>query len=325
MAGCNVTTCHRWARKYSRAHDIFLTFSWISQEESNKVSRYFVTCFNVTQQFAADFKLPKSKGGGEFSIKYLETVFNKEAGSGEFFIEFEEKVWEHKLVERFVSQGAGQVSTITFANNDGGDSAANALARIFLEQEKYGAYTRGHCPPSLLDKAMTKRETIKAAQQKQKPSQEFDEKTAAAIKHSLETSAVKLEHIELGVQSQAAQLSGIQDGVCNVIPDYQKEIAKLKQDLAHKTKLCDRIEGQKGRLTMEINRLNFELGERNDEAEALRLQKHEQSKKIQELLQQLDMCKSIALLKQMQEEAQHTAEILSSTLAEERAAKRVCA
>jgi septal ring factor EnvC (AmiA/AmiB activator) len=134
---------------------------------------------------------------------------------------------------------------------------------------------------------------------------------------------VKLEHIELGVQSQAAQLSGIQDGVCNVIPDYQKEIAKLKQDLAHKTKLCDRIEGQKGRLTMEINRLNFELGERNDEAEALRLQKHEQSKKIQDLLQQLDMCKSIALLKQMQEEAQHTAEILSSTLAEERAAKRV--
>jgi hypothetical protein len=291
--------------------------------KSVKMSRYYVSCFNVTQEFAADFKFPKSKGGGLFSIKYMECVFNKEAGSGEFFIEFDEYVWEHKLVECLTSQGAGQVSAITFANNDGGDSAANALARIFLEQEKYGGYTRGHCPPSLLDKAKTKREAIKAAQQKQMPSQEFDEKTAAAIKHSLEASAVKLEHIELGVQSQAAQLSGIQDGVCNVIPDYQKEIAKLKQDLAHKTKLCDRIEGQKGRLTMEINRLNFELGERNDEAEALRLQKHEQSKKIQDLLQQLDMCKSIALLKQMQEEAQHTAEILSSTLAEERAAKRV--
>jgi hypothetical protein len=37
---------------------------------------------------------------------------------------------------------------------------------------------------------------------------------------------------------------------------------------------------------------------------------------------QLDMCQSIALLKQMQEETQRTAEILSSTLEEERAAKR---
>ncbi len=120
---------------------------------------------------------------------------------------------------------------------------------------------------------------------------------------------------EVGVQSPVIKIESIQEGACT-------EIAKLKQDLAHKTKLCDRIEGQKGRLTMEIRRLSFELGERNDEAEALRLQKHEQSKKIQELLEQLDMCRSIALLKQMQEETQHTTEILANMLAEERAAKR---
>ena len=54
----------------------------------------------------------------------------------------------------------------------------------------------------------------------------------------------------------------------------------------------------------------------------LRKDKQIQSKKLQDLQVQLDMCQSIALLKQMQEETQRTAEILSSTLEEERAAKR---
>ena len=139
------------------------------------------------------------------------------------------------------------------------------------------------------------------------------------------------------------ELVDIKHSVCNVIPDYQKEIRALKDALAHKTKLCDRIENQKGRLTMEINKLRWELGERNDENETLMMDKRVSAKKIQDLQMQLDMCQSIALLKQMQEEAQRTAEILlstseglsststslastatslSATLAEERAAKR---
>lgn len=106
------------------------------------------------------------------------------------------------------------------------------------------------------------------------------------------------------------------------VEDYENEIKNLKEALAHKTKLCDRIEGQKGRLTMEINKLKWELGEKSEENETLRKDKQAQGKKIQELQEQLDLCQSIALLKQMQEEAQRTAEILSSTLAEERTTKR---
>ena len=73
---------------------------------------------------------------------------------------------------------------------------------------------------------------------------------------------------------------------------------------------------------MEINKLKWEVGELNDKATSLQLQNSQQNKKIQELQEQLDICKSIALLKQTHEELQRTAEILASTLEEERAAKR---
>ena len=73
---------------------------------------------------------------------------------------------------------------------------------------------------------------------------------------------------------------------------------------------------------MEINKLKWELGEQKDENAALVREKILTGKKIQDLQMQLDMCQSIALLKQMQEETQHTTEILASTLADEREAKR---
>lgn len=303
-------------------------FFLVAQEKSSKFNRIFVSCFNVTPEFAANFKFQKSKGQGEFTIKYMLVAFNKEAESGEFFIEFEEKVWEHKLIKSFQSQGACQVTTITFANNDGGESAANALVRIMVSQKKSGeGFTRGVCTPALYTKLHAKME--EAHRQEQLGAKEFDEKTAAAIKFSLDSieqgvqkQAADLVDIKQGVQSQGIELVDIRQGVCNVIPDYQNEIKGLKEALAHKTKLCDRIEGQKGRLTMEINKLKWELCEKSDENESLTREKILSGKKIQDLQMQLDVCQSIALLKQMQEEAQRTAEILSATLAEERAAKR---
>lgn len=313
----------------------FSDFFWIFQVSTNKIVRIFLTCFNVDPEFAASFRFQKAKGQGEFAVKHMLAAFNKEAGSGEFFIEFDEYVWEHKLIESFQAQGACQVSTITFAHNDGGESAANALVRILASQKKSGnAYTRGVCPPALYAKLHAKME--EAIRQEQLAAKEFDEKTKAAIMQSLQemdgkvkavndnvqSYGVKLESIEGGVQSQAVNLVDIKQGVCNVIPDYQNEVKALKEALAHKTKLCDRIEGQKGRLTMEINKLKWELGERKEEVESLRGDKLALARRAQELEVQLDMCQSIALLKQMQEEAQRTAEILASTLEEERAAKR---
>ena len=219
----------------------------------------------------------------------------------------------------------------TFANNDRSDSASNALLHVLTSQEKTNLkYTRGTCPPALVAKVQAKKAAEALIQSSS--SKEFDEKTLAAMRQSLalqeETKAavVKveggLESVKDGIQSQVVKLEGIEHGVCHVIPDYQKEIALLKSQLAHKTALCDRIEGQKGRLTYEINRQKLEIAESLAERESLRNAKMTHIKTIQDLQEQLDMCKGIAMLKQMMDETQHTTEILVSTLAEERENKR---
>ena len=255
-----------------------------------------------------------------FSIKYMEAVFNKEAESGEFFVEFVEPVLENKLVECFESHGAGQVTAITFAN-DGGDSAANALMRILQAQEKHGAHTRG-----MRSKALQK--SLTDIQNKSQPvsQQEFDEKTAAAIQFSLDhiesgvqSQAVKLEDIEQGVQSQAAKLDGIEQGVCHVIPDYQNEIAKLKDALAKKTAACDTIEGKLAYKTRLVNQQGKYIDKLDDEQKLLLQQNQALVRDNMLMKEQLELCQ---YLKQTLERSQHLADILSSTLADERAAKR---
>ena len=306
-----MTTPHLWSRKYFRLQEFFLIFSCFFQTNSVKMSRYFVSCFNITPEFFNGFAFPKSKGGGVFGIKYMEAVFNKEAESGEIFIEFDEYVWEHKLIECFESQGAGQVTTITFANNDGGDSAGNALVRILLAQEKHGGYSRGACPPALHAKAMAKR--TEAKQKLQTVSQqEFDEKTAAAIRLSL-------GNIETGVQSQAAKLDGIEQGVCHVIPDYQNEIVKLKDALAKKTAACDTIEGKLAYKTRVINQQGRYNDKLDEDQQLLAQQNRGLARENTLMKEQLELSQH---LKQTLEKSQHLADILSATLAEERAAKR---
>jgi hypothetical protein len=289
----------------------------------------------VCPEFASTFKFPKSKGHGEFGIKYMEAAFDKDAGSGEFFFEFEDYVWSHKLVKSFETQGAGQVMTCTFANLDGGDSAANALVCVFNSQVKTNiTYTRGTCTAALLTKAQAKLAEQKLSQASTK---EFDEKTVAAIKHSLalqeETKAAvvkvegSLEGVKDSMECQVVRLDGIQHGVCLVIPDYQKEIARLNSQLTHKTTLCDRIEWQKGRLTYEINKQKLQIGEGVTEKERIRIEnasvlaylhidKQAQAKTIQDLQEKLDMSHGIAMLRQMMDETQHTTEILGQMMNE---------
>lgn len=290
-----------------------------------KNARFFVTCFNVSPEFAANFKFEKSRGGGGFTVKYMLAAFDKEAGSGEFFMEFEDKVWEHKLVECFQSQGAGQVTTITFANNDGGESAANALVRVMTSQKKSGdGYTRGTCPPALYAKVHAKME--EAHSQEQLGAREFDEKTMAAIKQSLEqqqqvmvkvegglqSQAVELNGIKNGVQSQVVKLEGIENGVCQVIPDYQNEIRALKEALAKKTAACDTIEGKLAHKTRIINQQDAYIATLEVEKEIWSRTKMELQNRCTMLQEEFNMFRT---LRQM-------IDTLSTTLAEERMAKR---
>lgn len=296
-----------------------------------------MNCFNVNPEFAANFKFLKTKGGGEFGIKFMLAAFNKEVESGEFFIEFEDKVWEHKLIESFRTQGASQVITTTFANNDGGESAANALVRITACHKKFGeGYTRGACTPALLAKLHAKMEEA----ERQENLQEFDEKTSAAIKFSLaeqtvkleaigndvQSHAVKLESIEGGVQShavklesQAEDIGNIRQSVCNVILDLQTEIKDLKDALAKSQTARDITEGKMGHKTRLINQQDAYIFKLEEEQKAWIHEKKELLRSKTALQEELDQ---IRKLQKILENAGQLAEILSSTLADERAAKR---
>lgn len=265
----------------------------------------------MSPEFATNFKFQKTRGQEVFDIKYMLAAFDKEAGSGEFFIEFEDKVWEHKLVESFQSQGACQVTTITFANNDGGESAANALARIMTSQKKSGyGYRRGTCPPALYAKLHAKME--EAHRQEQLGAKEFDEKTSAAIQLSLEAHAVKLEAIGNDVQSQTVEIGDIKQGVCNVIPDYQNEIKTLKDALAKKTAACDTIEGRLAHKTRTINQLEAYVAVLEGEKQTWSRAKTELLDKFATLQEESNTLRNLRQIVM----------ILSTTLAEERAAKR---
>ena len=108
----------------------------------------------MSPEFASAFKFPKSKGEGFFTIKYLDAGFDKEAKMGEFFVEFNAKVKEHKLAQALERAGAGQVTITTFANNDGNESASQALCRVWAVSNKTGIrYTQGECNEALMIKA----------------------------------------------------------------------------------------------------------------------------------------------------------------------------
>jgi len=222
-----------------------------------KLNRYYVSCFNVAPVFTSDFKMPKSKGGGEFTVNYMDSAFNKEAEYGEFFIEFKEAVWEYKLVEQFESYGAGQVYTATFQNIDGGESASNALLRVWELAEKTGhRETRGECSGQLLAKAKAK---LEKHREEKAAKTEDDEKLQMGIKMSLENLDGKVVDVHEDVKSIEGKVDAMQQCVVTIIPDYQKENMSLKSQLAHKTKECDRIEGQKAHQTHIINMQNGKI------------------------------------------------------------------
>lgn len=255
----------------------------------------------------------------------MEAAFNKETGSFEMFIEFDEYVWEHKLVESLQSYGVCQVNTITFANNDGGDSAANALLRILSTQTTTGIkYTRGPCPPALLAKVQAKQQA--AALAAASASREFDEKTMAAIKQSLEqqqevmgkvegnlqSQSVELNGIKNDMQSQVVKLDGIENGVCNVIPDYQNEIRTLREALVKKTAACDTIEGKLAHKTRIINQQDSYIATLELEKQMWSRTKMELQHKYSLMQEEFNMARTLG----------HMIETLSTIFAEERAAKR---
>jgi hypothetical protein len=213
--------------------------------------RCFFVCFNVNPEFAREFKFAKSKGGGEFTIQYMNAGFNQEAEFGEFYIEFAEYIWEHKLVEALETAGASQVFVTTFPSKDWNESAANALCRVLTVMNKTGiSYTQGKCSETVLTKAQAK---FAESQKKQYETSEFDEKTAAAIKQSLadigETNKQSLA--EIGAVN--GKVDNIQEGVCHIIPELKTELERVKKVNQDLVLSRDQQEAKTARATHRIN------------------------------------------------------------------------
>jgi hypothetical protein len=239
----------------------------------------------VNPEFAGAFKFPKGRGEGYFTIKYVYAAFNKEAEMGEFYMEFEERVWSHKLVEALENAGATQITIMTFANNDGNESASNALARVRMVGDKTNeTFIQGTTGEVFLNQARAKLNASRQA----KVSAEFDEKTQAALKESLTTIDGKVDKVA--------------EGVCTIIPDYQQEIARLKLVVAHKTKECDRQEYERGKKTEECNKLTKKLLEANEQNLALKTECQKLQDNNTLLQDQVCLAKEIARLHKINEE-----------------------
>jgi len=248
---------------------------------SSKLNRVYVTCFNAVPGIVQDFKMPKSKGDGEFTINYMEGAYCKEGEFGEFYIEFQEKVWEHKVAEQFKSMGTGQVSTITFQHNDGQESASNALLRVMQLGEKTGyRETRGQCPASLLAKTSAKLDELKKAGVKG----EFDEKIQAALKASLDGINGGVGEIKDKVEGIHEDVRDVKDEMRTVVADLRTENALLTPENKRINLLRDQLEYKVGRQTSIENKLDFAV-----------VDLHEANKKIKTLEKELEVYKALDL------------------------------
>ena len=322
---------------------ILTIFLFFFQEKRVRVRKYFLYCYEVTPDFAKQFKFPKCDEGGEFRIRSMEAAFDKETQRGEFYIEFVDPVYDDNLIECFEAQGAKGVQTITFQYNDGSESAINALACVLTMQDKTGSkVTRG--VSSLLKDARDKQ--VKDAKQEELLSKEVSEKDAAAIKKSLEdvngnfkevkdgvhSCEVKLESCEVGivemkhdVKSHGVVMGDIKNGLCNVIPDYQIENKNLKADLKHQKWLCDVQESKTAAQTTKVNKLKAEISSFHVREDASLKREEAYLKRIKELEDILEVRKTIENAKQIAQLAQEDRAFLKEELAfarSERAASR---
>ena len=307
-----------------------------------KAKRFFVSCFDVTPDFATAFRYQKS----ENPIKYMEAGFEPDKRSGDFFIEFEEQIHDNELELCFEAQRAKGINVLTFPN-DGGKAASDALLHVMSLQNKHGLKISRGVFPSSLKKMFDEQ---KAAQDKLLMEQEVNLKTLAAEKMSLEEFKndmanvkeevhgigefqkakledisrvqVKLEDsvqsiengvqsIENGVQSQKDNIEDIKQKVCDVIAELQKQVKDLKEAVEYKKKLCDVQEFKTASQTRVVNQQKEAIADKDKEILTLRKReeahhKHEESlrEKIQELEGTLQVFKAMDRLNEMIQAAQ---------------------
>lgn len=202
--------------------------------------------------------MPKSRGEGEFNVTFMQGAYNKEGEFGEFYVEFKESVWDYKVAKQFKSMGAGQVNIITFQHNDGHESASNALLRVLQLGEKTGYHEkRGEYPAALYAKTQAKLEESR----KRNDKSEFDEKTQAALKASLDGIGEKVEDMHVDVKDVGVNIKDMRNQLGSINDALVEKIDFLEKENKRVNLLRDQLEYKVGKQTQIENKLIWALAD----------------------------------------------------------------
>ena len=243
------------------------------QVEKVLVKRCYVSIFNADQNLVQNFSIQKSRGSGDFLIQFICFAWNSKSLVAEVYIEFNEQVYNTIIHSRFAELGACSIDIMTFQHNDGNHSAASALNRVrtVAKTEGFVEVVKGSCNPKLLAKA----DELLAAERQAKGNTEFDEKTQAAIKLSMEmTEEIKtnmatkegLSHLEEITQTTSDEIKSSVSEINEKMNSYQiafsnqaVTIANLNESLIINDRKMMNLERQNESQRFIIAKLNDDM------------------------------------------------------------------
>ena len=193
-------------------------------------------------------------------------------------MEFQDTIWSNNLIDRLEELGATSVDMMTFQHNDGNQSAAGAYNRVRKVAANSGfiLITSGTANPKLLAKADDLLE-----KEKQKASEEFDEKTQAAIKQSLaeisEAMVTKDDLYSLGESSH----KGFEEIKERMKSDHEQIIVRnvktfqeFEKIINDQQQIINNLESKNHRQSCVLARLNQERDETARELKKLHEENH---------------------------------------------------
>ena len=212
-----------------------------------------------------NFTLPKgsSDAGAVFNVRYMSAAVSTEGLLSDVYVDFAERVVSGVLLKRFRELGAYVQTMIGFDGNTKNDQASACLARMWgLEGATTVLYERGECEPTLKSLADAKH----AQAQQQQTQREFDEKTSAGLKASLNDIKTDIDDVKGGmlqVVGDVGEVKGSVDVMCStlrVVADkvdtratLEQENTELKGVAARKTFLARQAAGKQSVITKEKN------------------------------------------------------------------------
>ena len=228
------------------------------QEANVKMKRCYVLIFSSGQSLVENLT----------TNQFMLLTHNEETGVAECFMEFSEQVRSNTVRDMVAELGAFCISVVTFPKNDADLSAASAVNRVrdVAKSDGFVEVMRGTCTPRLMKKAdelaaAEAEERIKAA------GKEFDEKTAAAIKMSVDETKDGVARIASGMATkdgvaQIASGMATKDGVAQIasVMATKDGLSRLT-GIAKEVKETVMVHGQAQKFT--IKRLNKDRDQLN--------------------------------------------------------------